>query len=147
MHGSTAAVCVQNVCKPAAPVRARKSMEVAALSTTGSQTKRKRAAGKSAAGRKRNGDAAGQFVPGPEFTPNMIAKARRLVNSGLFHKVDKGVCQVASSDGSSYLASTGPNNCQCVSFKIRRVCSHVLVVMIVDAAGDGGPVPNGGGEQ
>ena len=77
----------------------------------------------------------------------MIAKARRLVNSGLFHKVDKGVCQVASSDGSSYLASTGPNNCQCVSFKIRRVCSHVLVVMIVDAAGDGGPVPNGGGEQ
>lgn len=84
-------------------------------------------------------------MPGPEFSPNMVAKAKRLINNGLFARIDKGVCQVASSDGSSYLASTEPNNCQCVSFKIRRVCSHVLVVQMVDAAsGAGSPAGSGG---
>lgn len=82
-------------------------------------------------------------MPGPEFTPNMVAKAKRLINQGLFAKVGDGACQVASSDGSSYLASIDPNNCQCVSFKIRRVCSHVLVVQMVDAASGVGPGKNG----
>lgn len=83
------------------------------------------------------------FVPGPEFTRHMVAKAVKLIDKGLFAVVADGVCQVASSDGSSYLASTEPNNCQCTSFKIRRVCSHVLVAQMVAAGRDGG----GGGDR
>ena len=104
-------------------------------------TKRTRAAKRPAGKRNAGGTGAAKgFVPGPEFSANMVAKAKRLVNNGQFARLDKGTCQVASSDGGSYLASAGPNSCQCMSFKTRRVCSHVLVVQIVDAASEGGDV-------
>lgn len=91
------------------------------------------------AGRDSGGRGPEPFVPGPEFTRHMVAKARMLIDKGLFAPVGDGACQVASSDGSSYLAAIEPNSCQCTSFKIRRVCSHVLVAQMV-AFARGGPV-------
>lgn len=129
----------------AAPIWARHALEVVALPSTARTNRTRTAAAKAARGKGgRNAESEGRFVPGPEFTPNMVAKAKRLINKGLFARVDKGVCQVASSDGSSYLASMDPNNCQCVSFKIRRICSHVLVVQMVDAASGAGVVSRAG---
>ena len=88
-------------------------------------------------------------MPGPEFTRHMVAKAKGLIDRGLFAVVGDGACQVASSDGSSYLASSEPNSCQCTSFKIRRVCSHILVAQMIAAASGGSGGANDGsvGEQ
>lgn len=123
-------------------LRAREGLptaEVVALPTA-SKAKRTSEAAGTAAGNGGTGAAAkpAGFAPGPEFSPNMVAKAKRIIDKGLFARVESGVCQVASSDGSSYLASCSPNSCQCMSFKMRRVCSHVLVVQMVDAASGGG---------
>lgn len=73
------------------------------------------------------------FVPGPEFTPHMVKKARRLVSNCLCAEVASKVWQVCSSDGSSYFVTTRPDDCQCMSFKIRRVCSHVLAAQMLEA--------------
>ena len=151
----------RKACAPARPgahrttcmLRAREgppTAEVVALPTA-SKAKRTREAAGTAAGKDGRGAAAAAaarpavFAPGPEFTPNMVAKAKRIIDKGLFARVESGVCQVASSDGSSYLASCSPNSCQCMSFKVRRVCSHVLVVQMVDAASGGSGSGSGAG--
>ena len=112
-------------------------MEVVALSTTATATRTSRtlAAEKAAVGNGTGAPDTGRFVPGPEFTQHMIKKAKRLIDQGMFAKIGDGACQVASSDGSSYFVSVDPNNCECASFKIRRICSHLLVVQMISAAG------------
>lgn len=87
-----------------------------------------------------NGGSGSGFVPDPKFTPHMVKKAGRLARNCLCAMVGGGVWQVCSSDGGSYFVTTAPDDCQCTSFKIRRACSHVLAVQMLeyeDAAGGG----------
>ena len=105
-----------------------------------SRTNRMKNGAKKPPGKASGADASGngRFVPGPEFTPHMVAKAKRLIDRGQFARLSDDTCQVPSSDGSSYLVSINPSSCQCASFKVRRICSHLLVMqMIAAASGDG----------
>lgn len=75
----------------------------------------------------------GKFVPGSEFSAHMVKKARRLVANCLCALAAEGTWQVCSSDGTSYFVTTEPAYCECLSFKMRRVCSHVLAAQMMDA--------------
>lgn len=75
----------------------------------------------------------GKFVPGSEFSTHMVKKAKRLVANCLCALAGEGTWQVCSSDGTSYFVTTEPAYCECLSFKMRRVCSHVLAAQMMDA--------------
>jgi len=61
----------------------------------------------------------------------MQKKAQSIIDTESILQIDNTTYQVKSSSGKSYIIENGI--CECMGFRFRNTCSHVLAVKILDS--------------